>query len=264
MLYTIETEIWEDVPDKPSKVRYVKQRPANEVFKELKDYLKKNNFLTDNFEFFSLGSGLEKVLFPKGMIFCYACYGSNEGIYLNIDIFSEIGIIHFATGKILDATETAMDKMFQIAAECTKVFSGVNVDETTGLKAVNDNSNVKKVTSAEIMALTNTDKRKEFIANYEAWGIWINIPELNAKYFKAEFPDGSAILVGEFENNARSETYDEDLIRYHLIRKGRFFNPSADSEGALVEKLKDLKLELLKPQDEPESQTNQINQTTFF
>ena len=264
MLYTIETEIWENVPDKSGKVGYVKQRPAKDVFKELEDYLTKNNFLTDDFEFFSLNPSLEKIGFPKGMVMCYANYGNKGGIYLNIDIFTEIGKIHFATGKNIYDTGATMGRMYQIASECTEAFSGVKVDETTGLKVIDDNSKVKKVFAAEIMALTNTDKRKDFITNYEAWGIWLNIPELNAKYFKAEFPDGSAILVGEFENNARSSTYDKDLIRYHLIRKGNFFNPSADSEGALVEKLKDLRQELLKPQNKAESQPNQTNQTTFF
>ena len=257
MYYTIETEIWEKVPNEPNKVSYVKQRPAKEVFSELEAYLTKNNLLPD--EYFSLSSHLENLEFPKGKIICHADYGSSEGIYLDIDIVAEKEIIHFATGKTLADSEAEMDKMYKVASECMKVFRGVNVDDTTGLHIPNSNSYVKVVTPAEIISLTNTDKRKDFLADYRAWGVWLDISELDAKYFKAELPDGASIVVGEFKSRAfRTTDGLETTDKYCYIPKDSFYSPSAYSVSLLVDKLKDLRQKILKQQEGSGTQTTFI------
>ena len=44
----IETQIWEDVPEKKGYVSYVGQRNLHEVFAELEAFLKKENMVPDS------------------------------------------------------------------------------------------------------------------------------------------------------------------------------------------------------------------------
>ena len=129
---TIETEIWEPAPEKPGHVRYVGQRKAVDVFAELKEMLEKENLLPD--EYFIINHNFNKKTdFPKmSFVKCYAQWGSNEGIYLDVEILVYNEKTHrydsqvFATGKTLDESSEAYDRMQYIAGRIYKAFCGEN------------------------------------------------------------------------------------------------------------------------------------------
>lgn len=54
----IKTEVWEPVPEKFGCIRYVRQRKAMEVFRDLEDYLKQKNLYPD--EYFLLNEEYRK------------------------------------------------------------------------------------------------------------------------------------------------------------------------------------------------------------
>lgn len=120
----IETEIWEPVPEKPYQVRFVKTRTVYEVFKELEAAMKANDMMPD--EYFSLSYRLdEKSAIPRdARFFAYAQWGGNEGVYLEVEMVSECGMQHFATGKTLGETEEDYDRMQAIAGFIYKSFAG--------------------------------------------------------------------------------------------------------------------------------------------
>lgn len=124
----IETQIWNKIPEQPGKVEYAGQRKIGEVFKDLCDFLKAENIYPE--EYFLLNSRLnEEDDFPECDVECYAQWGGNEGIYLEVILAiynRETGAkrISFATGKTLDETGAAYDRMQYIAGRIYKAFCG--------------------------------------------------------------------------------------------------------------------------------------------
>lgn len=57
------------------------------------------------------------------------------------------------------------------------------------------NENVRVLTKEEVIKLSNGVKRREFLDDYESWGVWLDIPELNVQVYKAELPMNRVIYV---------------------------------------------------------------------
>lgn len=134
----IETEIWEPCPDKKGMVRSVGMRKVKEVFEELCEILNDASLMPD--ESFSLCSEFSHdgdVEFPNmSDLFCYAEWGTPNGIYLIADmlIFDERSkkhnMVHFITGKTLEVSEHAFDRMQYIAGYIYRLFMGNGVDHS--------------------------------------------------------------------------------------------------------------------------------------
>ena len=60
--------------------------------------------------------------------------------------------------------------------------------------------NIKVLTEADVIQLSNCKKRRDFIESFESWGVWLDIPELNVQIFKAELPKKQQIFVTRFRN----------------------------------------------------------------
>lgn len=120
----IETEIWEPVPDKPGYVRFVKGRKIIEVYKELYEALSEMKLLPDEYFLLSHRIG-ENEEFPRdAVIRATTQWGSNEGIYIDVDIVTRDERVHFITGKTLSETTEAFDWMNYIAGTIYKLFAG--------------------------------------------------------------------------------------------------------------------------------------------
>ena len=125
---TIDLEIWAPKKDDPRYLEFVRQRTGKEVFEELKQYLERRGMLPD--EYFLLDGHWDgKQLIPRQAdMFCAADYGESEGIYVDVFLkYYEKGksiTKTFATGKTLDDTGAALDRMFLTAAAITKAFHG--------------------------------------------------------------------------------------------------------------------------------------------
>lgn len=153
----IETQIWEAVPDKKGYVRYVGQRKLVEVFNELEAYLKKEDIYPEEY-FLQTHDARPDTLFPRGDIRCYAQWGGSEGIYIELEVLvgatkdSSYKIVHIATGKTLDESAEAYDRMQYIAGRIYKAFCGEGfqpsrycIADSGGEKEVTHESLLKKL-----------------------------------------------------------------------------------------------------------------------
>lgn len=126
----IETEIWEKHPEKKGMVRYVGQRKTADVFKELEDFLKEEEIYPDEYLLMAHNFEVEHPLFPcTDDVICYANWGGSEGIYLDVDLVvrdekNQYQTVHFVTGKMLDDSPEAFDRMQYIAGRIYKAFMG--------------------------------------------------------------------------------------------------------------------------------------------
>ncbi len=104
----------------------------------------------------------------------------------------------------------------------------------------------------ELPILKNNDQRKEWLNKYQDWGVWYQDDNINARYYKYDFSDGSRIVVVEhMRKQYTSAGKYEDIFgsgQYHLIGgKDKysayvhdFFNPYPDNTSELVEHLKNV------------------------
>ena len=124
----IELEQWEPLPEDPRRTQYAGQRTAQEVFEELKHRLEGMGYLPD--EYFLMDREWENSReIPKDAdIFCTTDYGGNEGVYLDVYLKwyenNQPVTKSFITGKTLDETGAALDRMFLISSAITKAFHG--------------------------------------------------------------------------------------------------------------------------------------------
>lgn len=156
----IETELYKPSPDNPDKLVYAGQRPAQEVFHELRYRLKSTGYMPD--EYFLMDNKWENgVPYPEDAVLSYDVnYGASEGIYLDITIHytDEQGNRiknHFATGKTLSESASDLDRMFLIASACTKAF------HTDGLHA--RYMMLGKEPQPESMVLHLSEAEREFV-----------------------------------------------------------------------------------------------------
>lgn len=137
----IETEIWENVPEQPGRMKYVGQRNVSEVFRDLETFLREENLYPD--EYFMLNRDFERSdeqKMPRVMdVVCYAQWGGSEGIYLEVDLWIKHPTedryfrVNFATGKTLCESSEDYDRMQYIAGRIYKAFTheGHNRSEKT-------------------------------------------------------------------------------------------------------------------------------------
>lgn len=126
----IELERWKRSEENPHQVEYVGQRTAEEVFQELKHRLDSMGYLPD--EYFLLNSHWEngRKIPRDADIYCTTDYGGSEGIYLDgyLTWYDEDQKKHlterFLTGKTLEESGAALDRMFLISSAITKAFHG--------------------------------------------------------------------------------------------------------------------------------------------
>ena len=155
----IETQIWEDVPDQKGYVRYMGQRKLQEVFAELEAFLKKEDIYPD--AYLLLADDSAEALFPRGDIRCYAQWGSSEGIYLELEVLTgatkdaPAKWVNIASGKTLEQTSKAYDRMQYIAGRIYKAFCGDNFQSPRYL--ILNNRVEKEITYERLMSKLETE-----------------------------------------------------------------------------------------------------------
>lgn len=111
----------------------------------------------------------------------------------------------------------------------------------------------KEPEQPELPKFKNNDQRKEWLRNYEDWGLWYTDRNIDANYYKYDFADGSRLVVAEYRNriNGWNGKEKEDEYYFHLLEKDKkpygdgkpydkqYMN-ATDSETYLVEFLKNL------------------------
>ena len=127
----IETRIWEPVPEKPGMVRIVSRRKALDVFHDLEEALREADLYPDDYLLIGSEFDNENAEMPEmSDLICYAQWGNNEGIYLEVIIVTldkEKNCYvrkSFATGKTLADDSASYDRMQYIAGYIYKLFFG--------------------------------------------------------------------------------------------------------------------------------------------
>lgn len=114
--------------------------------------------------------------------------------------------------------------------------------------------NIKVLTEADVIQLSNCKKRRDFIESFESWGIWLDIPELNVQIFKAEFPKNQQIFVTRFKNYTKyGSEYASPVYRYG--KEAGEYEAFADGLSCVERKLKELKMLLLEERKNANSNT---------
>ena len=113
------------------------------------------------------------------------------------------------------------------------------------------------------MQLKNKTQREEFLNNYRTWELWKEIPELELKFYRYVFPNGTTIIATEyacmvFDGWHKATKYKKSTsVKYHLLLSDsdnykipyeehayRVYNPTGDSKTAIIEYLTKTKPEV--------------------
>ncbi len=112
------------------------------------------------------------------------------------------------------------------------------------------------------MQLKNKAERERFLENYSNWELMHEVPELELKFYRYEFPNGTVIIATEYAHMVFADytpqhrfVYKKSTtVRYHLILSEndkydtgysdtayKLYNPSGDSQSSIIKYLTDTK-----------------------
>jgi len=110
----------------------------------------------------------------------------------------------------------------------------------------------------ELPIFKNNDQRKEWLRNYQDWGMWYEDSHIGVKYYRYQFDNGAALVAEVYHHPATRHTKEYDANYLHLIggpeppkgtygiRKWGFHKTycrQPNSETELVEFLKEIQKE---------------------
>ena len=86
-----------------------------------------------------------------------------------------------------------------------------------GMIADLDQDDIPEDTQPELPFFKNNDQRKEWLRNYQAWGMWYEDKNIGARYYKYDFDNGARLIAEEYTRPA-TDWYEEHAISYlHLV-----------------------------------------------
>ena len=86
-----------------------------------------------------------------------------------------------------------------------------------GMIADLDQEDIPETIQPELPVFRNNDQRKEWLRNYQAWGLWYEDKNIGARYYKYDFNNGARLIVEEYTRPA-TEWYGEHITSYlHLV-----------------------------------------------
>lgn len=111
----------------------------------------------------------------------------------------------------------------------------------------------EETTQPELPRLKNNEERKEWLGNYQDWGLWYRDERLDVNYYKYDFKDGSRLVAAEYpmrEGYWNQEPSDEHFFHFLKKNKKKYasldetydekFRNETDSITSLVEFLKEI------------------------
>ena len=115
------------------------------------------------------------------------------------------------------------------------------------------------------MQLKNKTEREKFLEDYRSWELWKEIPELELKFYRKSLSNGTVIIATEYAcmkflnfNRGNFEYEKSTGVNYHLLLDSsetfkaqysdensfKFYNPSGDRKGSIIEYLTKVKPEV--------------------
>ena len=111
----------------------------------------------------------------------------------------------------------------------------------------------EEITQPELPRLKNNEERKEWLENYQDWGLWYRDERIDINYYKYDFKDGSRLVAAEYpkrEGYWNQEPRDEHFFHFLKKNKKKYasldetydekFRNETDSITSLVEFLKEV------------------------
>lgn len=80
----------------------------------------------------------------------------------------------------------------------------------------------EETTQPELPRLKNNEERKEWLENYQDWGLWYRDERIDVNYYKYDFKDGSRLVAAEYpkrEGYWNQEPRDEHF--FHFLKKNK-------------------------------------------
>lgn len=68
----------------------------------------------------------------------------------------------------------------------------------------------------EMPLLKNNDQRKEWLQNYQSWGLWYEDKNIGCRYYKYDFECGAKLIVSEYDNHS-PHAYSPVNAYFHLV-----------------------------------------------
>lgn len=80
-----------------------------------------------------------------------------------------------------------------------------------------DTADIPEPEQPELPVFRNNDQRKEWLRNYQEWGLWYEDKNIGARYYKYDFGNGARLIAEEYTRPA-TEWYGEHISSFlHLV-----------------------------------------------
>lgn len=86
-----------------------------------------------------------------------------------------------------------------------------------GMIADLDQDDIPEDTQPELPYFKNNDQRKEWLRNYQAWGLWYEDKNIGARYYKYDFGNGARLIAEEYTRPATDWYEEHDISYLHLV-----------------------------------------------
>lgn len=127
-----------------------------------------------------------------------------------------------------------------------------------------DKENTLDVEQPALPHFKNNNERKAWIEDVEAWGLWYEDQNIQARYYKYDFPDGSRLIAvkykytyqewmrgyeiyadrekwdGEYKNTYYHMIYAEEYSKTHSYEYQRYYTHATESVNNLVNFIKEV------------------------
>ena len=200
------------------------QMTYGEVFDELKSHLEYVGLLPD--EYFILSSEINKdENIPKGWRFfrTNTMFGGSEGIYIDIELETDAGVSHFATGKTLNENTDDYMQMCKIAGECYLMLNG-NGGICELPKDIKDKLIERNITHGEVcnysFFVTSLDDNNGY-RNEIPSAVGLSAEQAQEEYIRRKelYPGNTTLLGVEYVTDRRDLTHTlaggAILLRYN-------------------------------------------------
>ena len=101
--------------------------------------------------------------------------------------------------------------------------------------------------SSKLVSLTNEKQRKEWLHNYEKWGVWLDVPPLKMKYYRYDFGNGDYCIVTVQE--LPDKTYNDGKhVLYSLVKAKGYpdtFHPGGNAQSMITDYLRETKVAVM-------------------
>ncbi len=99
-----------------------------------------------------------------------------------------------------------------------------------------------KLTVEELKELRNNDFRKEFLKDYQKWGIWFEESHIKERFYRCQMPNGDMLIISEEHQYGRKKPiFGVSTTLYLDTRDHTTFSSCRISDFGAVEYLKELK-----------------------